>query len=126
MPVIKHSKQRDAILNELCSRYDHPTAEEVYFSLKPHMPNLSLGTVYRNLSVLANDGTIQKFSVGGADHFDGNANNHYHMVCTSCNRLYDVDMPLIEGIEEKADNYVDGEIQAHRITFVGVCKNCLR
>ena len=55
MAAVKHSRQREAILTELRSRKDHPTAEELYLSLKPHMPNLSLGTVYRNLNMLACD-----------------------------------------------------------------------
>ena len=70
MAVTKHSKQRDAIISELCQRYDHPTAEELYLALKMKMPNLSLGTVYRNLNMLSEDGTIQKISVGRADHAD--------------------------------------------------------
>jgi Fe2+ or Zn2+ uptake regulation protein len=125
MTPIKHSKQREAILSELCSRYDHPTAEELYFSLKQTMPNISLGTVYRNLNMLSDDGTIQKLSVGGADHFDGNAENHYHLLCTECNRLYDVNMPVMADIEKKAVDYVDGVITSHHLTFIGVCKDCL-
>jgi Fe2+ or Zn2+ uptake regulation protein len=56
--MIRHSKQRDAIFDNLCSRYDHPTAEDIYFSLKPKIPALSLATVYRNLSQLVEDGKI--------------------------------------------------------------------
>ena len=125
MAVTKHSKQRDAIIEELCQRYDHPTAEEIYLTLKIKMPNLSLGTVYRNLNMLSDDGTIQKISVGGADHFDGNAKNHYHMLCTECKRLIDVAYPVIEDIEQKAVDFVDGRITSHTITFIGVCNGCL-
>ena len=126
MAVTKHSKQRDAIIEELCQRYDHPTAEEIYLTLKIKMPNLSLGTVYRNLNMLSDDGTIQKISVGGADHFDGNAKNHYHMLCTECKRLIDVAYPVIEDIEQKAVDFVDGKITSHTITFSGVCSGCLQ
>ena len=125
MAITKHSKQRDAIIEELCQRYDHPTAEEIYLTLKIKMPNLSLGTVYRNLNMLSDDGTIQKISVGGADHFDGNAKNHYHMLCTECKRLIDVAYPVIEDIEQKAVDFVDGKITSHTITFIGVCSGCL-
>ena len=125
MAVTKHSKQRDAIIEELCQRYDHPTAEEIYLALKIKMPNLSLGTVYRNLNMLSDDGTIQKISVGGADHFDGNAKNHYHMLCTECKRLIDVAYPVLEDIEKKAVDFVDGKITSHSITFIGVCNGCL-
>ena len=72
MATVKHSKQREAILSELRSRKDHPTAEDLYFTLKAEMPNLSLGTVYRNLNMLASDGVILKISFEGADRYDGN------------------------------------------------------
>ncbi len=126
MAVTKHSKQRDAIISELCRRHDHPTAEELYLALKMKMPNLSLGTVYRNLNMLSDDGTIQKISVGGADHFDGNAKNHYHMLCSECKRLYDVAYPVLEDIETKVHDFVDGKVTSHTITFIGVCNVCLQ
>ncbi len=125
MAAVKHSRQREAILNELCARYDHPTAEELYFALKASLPNLSLGTVYRNLNKLSEDGTIQKISISGADHFDGNAQNHYHMLCTECRKLFDVNYPVLEDIETKADGFTDGKITSHTITFIGVCNGCL-
>ena len=120
-----YSKQREAIITVLRDMKTHPTASAVYEKVKEIIPNISLGTVYRNLNMLSDDGTIQKLSVGGADHFDGNANNHYHMLCTDCKRLYDVDYPVLEDIEKKAVNFVDGQITSHTITFIGVCNGCL-
>ena len=103
----------------------HPTAETVFVLAKRHLPSIALGTVYRNLNMLSDDGTIQKISVGGADHFDGNALNHYHMLCSECKRLYDVAYPVLEDIEKKAHNFVEGRITSHTITFIGVCNSCL-
>ncbi len=125
MAATKHSKQRDAILEELCARHDHPTAEELYLKLKVTMPNLSLGTVYRNLNKLSEDGTIQKISISNIDHFDGNAKNHYHMLCSECKRLYDVPYPVLEDIEAKAHDFASGKITSHTVTFFGVCNGCL-
>ena len=102
MAALKYSRQREAIINFLKTRYDHPTADVVYSNVRNEFPNISLGTVYRNLNMLSEDGTIQKISVGGADHFDGNAKNHYHMLCKECKRLYDVAYPVLEDIEKKA------------------------
>ena len=71
--MLKRSKQRESIKKFLISRYDHPTAETVYMNIKEEFPNISLGTVYRNLSLLADIGEIQKLSTGiGPDRFDGN------------------------------------------------------
>ena len=78
----KRSKQRESIKKFLNTRYDHPTAETVYMNIKEEFPNISLGTVYRNLSLLADIGEIQKLSTGiGPDRFDGNPKPHYHFIC---------------------------------------------
>lgn len=121
---MKHSKQRDAILTELCGRVDHPTAEELYFSLKKTIPTLSLGTVYRNLSQLSEEGVILKLTCGGADHFDGNPHLHYHLLCTVCNRLFDMEMPVLTQLDEDARRVFPGRIDSHRVTFYGVCPSC--
>lgn len=80
---MKYSRQRAAILSFLQSRRDHPTAETVYTSVKEAFPNISLGTVYRNLNQLAEAGMIAKHSFGvlNIDHFDFNTSPHYHFVC---------------------------------------------
>ena len=124
MTIQKHSRQRDAILNELRSRVDHPTAEELYFSLKKELPNLSLGTVYRNLSALAEDGIIMKIEGDGADRFDGNCINHYHFRCEKCGKVTDMCMPIFDNIENQAQGFADGTITSHKIIFSGVCSDC--
>ena len=74
--MLKRSKQRESIKKFLISRYDHPTAETVYMNIKEEFPNISLGTVYRNLSLLADIGEIQKLSTGiGPDRFAFKANH---------------------------------------------------
>ena len=125
MAALKHSKQREAILAELRSRKDHPTAEDLYFTLKAEMPNLSLGTVYRNLNMLASDGVILKISFEGADRYDGNKELHYHFQCLECGRVTDVDMPTFDDINSKAQAYAKGRIDTHELIFSGVCNECL-
>jgi len=125
MPASKFSRQREAILEELRSRYDHPTAETLYLSLKQKIPNLSLGTVYRNLNLLSDEGIINKISSDGADRFDADKTTHYHLRCTECGGLFDIDFPIIEVINEKAESFADCKITSHELTFIGVCKNCL-
>lgn len=125
MATVKHSRQRDAILTELKLRKDHPTAEEIYLSLKAEMPNLSLGTVYRNLNMLANDDVILKICSEGADRFDGNRELHYHFRCLKCSGVSDVEMPVLSEIDSLAQKYSTGRIEFHELVFVGTCEKCL-
>ena len=82
--MIKRSRQREAIQQCLMGRRDHPTAETVYLSIKDEFPNISLGTVYRNLSLLSDLGEVQKITVsGGPDRFDADVSQHYHFLCTT-------------------------------------------
>ena len=91
MATLKYSRQRESIKEFLTGRTDHPTADFVYENMKQIYPNISLGTVYRNLSLLADLGEIQKLSsFGGADRFDARTVPHCHFMCTRCGRVMDV------------------------------------
>lgn len=80
MKVLKYSRQREAIKASLMNRCDHPTADALYASIREEFPNISLGTVYRNLNLLVETGEIRKLSCGsGADHYDGDVSPHYHL-----------------------------------------------
>ena len=123
--MIKHSRQRDAILLNLSQRCDHPTAETIYLDIKEQIPNISLGTVYRNLSLLADLGEIQKITTGdGPDRFDGCAKPHYHFCCRSCHEV--LDLPLIEqdSINQAAAKVFPGIIQGSITHFFGLCPKC--
>ena len=87
MATLKYSRQRESIKEFLRTRTDHPTADVVYENMKLIYPNISLGTVYRNLSLLADLGEIKKLSsFAGADHFDGRTERHCHFMCIRCER----------------------------------------
>lgn len=125
--MLKHSKQREAIKSFLVGRYDHPTAETVYLGIKEEFPNISLGTVYRNLSVLADIGEIQKLSTGmGADRFDGNPAPHYHFICRECGCVLDLSVEGLDHINVLAGQGFDGEIEGHITYFYGKCPECLK
>ena len=97
--MAKYSRQRECILKNLQSRRDHPTADMVYESVQVEEPNISLGTVYRNLSFLTENGQILKISTGiGPDHFDGFTEAHNHFVCRKCGRVLDLDYVADEKI----------------------------
>ena len=125
MKTLKYSRQRESIKACLMRRKDHPTADALYTSIREQFPNISLGTVYRNLNLLVDLGEIRKFSCGdGTDHFDYDTSPHYHFVCRRCGRITDIPMEAASGLEEKAAVHVEGTIEDHTIFFYGVCADC--
>lgn len=123
--MLKYSKQREAIKNFLVTRYDHPTAETVYLNIRREFPNISLGTVYRNLNLLAEIGEIQKLSPGiGPDRFDGNPAPHYHFICRHCGCVMDLTVSGLDHINILAGQDFDGEIEGHITYFYGSCPSC--
>ena len=125
MATLKYSRQRETIKNFLMTRKDHPTADIVYMNVRQDNPNISLGTVYRNLTLLADIGEIQRLRVGdGVDHFDADTSPHYHFVCTECGSVVDLEMDSIENITEIAGANFDGHITGHVTYFYGTCKHC--
>ncbi len=123
--AVKHSKQRDMIMSFLMGRKDHPTADTVYMNVRKLNPSISLGTVYRNLTLLADMGEIKRLRVGdGVDHFDADTSPHYHFVCTECGSVMDLKMESIESITDIAGADFNGTIAGHVTYFYGTCGNC--
>ena len=126
MAVLKHSKQRDSIKAFLSNTTIHPTADEVYMHVKTEFPNISLGTVYRNLNLLAELGEIAKITTpDGADRFDGCTYPHYHVLCTKCGSLTNLEIKEIMPFDEMAKKYFPGEIVSHEAMFFGICEKCI-
>ena len=126
MVVRKHSKQREMIMEFLMTRKDHPTADTVYMNVRQQNPNISLGTVYRNLTLLADTGEILRLRVGdGVDHFDADTSPHYHFICSKCGSVIDLEMESIDSITEVAEKHFGGHIAGHVTYFYGTCENCL-
>ena len=123
--MLKYSRQRESIKNFLATRYDHPTAETVYQNIRKEFPNISLGTVYRNLALLSEIGEIRKFSPSaGPDRFDWNPDPHYHFICNTCRSVLDLDVSGLEHINILAAQNFDGEIDGHVTYFYGKCACC--
>lgn len=122
----RFSQKREAVLNNLKSRTDHPSAAMVYDSIKEQYPNISLGTVYRNLNDLADSGKILRFASDGKDHFDGNIAPHYHFCCNECGMIYDIfDKSAIE-ISDTISDLIKCKIESMQIVARGKCKACLK
>lgn len=125
--MVKYSKQRELIYQAVRENLVHPTADFIYNKLKEENPGLSLGTVYRNLNQLAEDGKIRKLKMaGGPDRFDGTLHPHYHMVCRSCGELVDIQCEALEGLTQKAAEESGIQVEGFQILFEGICSDCVK
>ncbi len=118
---MRYSRQREALLELLRSTNTHPDAEWLYTGLKKEYPNISLGTVYRNLRQLTDAGEILELSDGMISHFDGDISPHYHMKCNSCFGIYDIHKDNVS-ITVKTDNGFT--IDGFSLMLNGICHNC--
>ena len=123
--TMRITNQRQVILEELRKVTSHPTANEVYDMVRKRLPRIGLGTVYRNLELLADCDIIKKLKVGGEQkRFDGNPAPHYHIRCSQCGRVDDVDVEPNHDLEQKAALSSGYEILGHHVEFTGRCTAC--
>lgn len=119
------TKQRRVIVEELKKLKTHPTATLIYELVRKRLPRISLGTVYRNLDLLAEAGIIQKLETAGTQkRFDGTVENHYHVRCVTCGQVDDIPLPLLGEIEGLLGGLSNYKILSHRLEFQGVCPSC--
>jgi Fur family peroxide stress response transcriptional regulator len=127
MKELKYSRQREAVSECLRNRYDHPTADILYQSLRKEFPHISLGTVYRNLNLLSGMGEIRKIECGdGIERYDYNTRDHYHFVCKGCGKVKDLPIEPITGLNDKAVDEDIGIVESHSLIFYGYCRECYR
>ena len=120
-----YSRQRESIKKYLDSHFTHPPAETVYLDIKEEFPNISLGTVYRNLNLLADMGEILRISLGnGPDRYDGRTSPHYHFICSQCGQVLDMDIGPMPEIDAAARQNFSGVITGHITHFFGLCPKC--
>ena len=104
----------------------HPTATEVYDMVRKRLPRIGLGTVYRNLDLLAEKDIIKKLEVGGEQkRFDGDTSPHYHIRCVQCNRVEDIFIERDKALEKNAAASSKYQVLDHHVQFFGICKKCL-
>ncbi len=117
--------QRRVILEELRGTVAHPTADELYRTVRKRLPKISLGTVYRNLDILTKAGLIHKLDFGaGQSRYDADLSEHYHVRCVDCNRLVDVmGLPRFD-YDTEILSQSQFEIIGHSLEFLGICPDC--
>ena len=127
MATTKHFRKRDAILTYLQGTTAHPSAEMVYADLKQQIPDLSLGTVYRNLNLFKEQGlAITVGTVKGVERFDGNTNPHVHFFCTDCGAVLDLPkMDVPQQLVSTAAGQIGGTVEQCQMTFTGLCRDCV-
>jgi Fur family ferric uptake transcriptional regulator len=120
------TSQRQVIIEELEKVKSHPTANEIHDIVRKRLPRIGLGTVYRNLELLAGKGIIKKLEVGGEQkRFDGDTSPHYHIRCVKCNRVEDIFIERHKGLEKSAASCCSYKILDHHVQFSGICSHCL-
>jgi Fur family transcriptional regulator, peroxide stress response regulator len=123
----RNTRQRTRLLEELCNTDTHPTASWLYDKLKPEFPSLSLGTVYRNLGILEEQGLLKKIVFGSTfDRFDGRTFPHTHFICKECNSVYDMSEQdteeIIDCVRKKTKHLIHDVV----MNYYGVCEKCLK
>lgn len=122
---MNYSRQREAILNCLANRWDHPTADMVFEAVKMEFPKISLGTVYRNLTLLCENGNAVKIAtVKGFDRFDFNTKPHCHFICTECTSVSDVAASMDELVNTQKLKNIPGIIDRTELIVYGLCNQC--
>ena len=125
-PTTKHFKKRDAILEYLRGTTSHPSAETIYSDLKPQIPDLAMGTVYRNLSLFKQQGLVSSVAtVKGVERFDGNTAPHVHFICSDCDAVIDLmEMEVPTALTQAAETACGGSVSECQLCFCGKCRQC--
>ena len=122
----KHFRKRDAILDYLRGTTAHPSAETIYTDLKIQIPDLAMGTVYRNLTLFKQQGLVSSVAtVSGVERFDANTAPHVHFICTDCDAVIDLhEMQIPDSLHATAACCSGGKVSGCQLSFTGVCRAC--
>ena len=129
MKARNYSRKREAILAKIRSTNCHPTADWVFGELRGEYPDLSLATIYRNLALFKEEGSIVSVGiVGGQERFDGDTEPHGHFVCRECRAVIDIDLPVIDPARAAMHPEDARRHQIDRVdlTAYGYCAECVK
>ena len=121
----RKSEQRDRLLEVLRQTRSHPTAKWLFDRVRKQFPKLSLGTVYRNLGILVEQGLVSRLDFGsGFDRFEATTQPHHHFVCESCGQVTDLDLPVDHSLTQKLQKATGYAATRHEIRLYGLCEKC--
>ncbi len=121
----RSTNQRHVILEVIKESRSHPTANEIYETVRKRLPNISLGTIYRNIEILYENGLIEKIGpITNQMRYDGITENHYHIRCIRCGKIVDAPMRAMNGLDDYVQRRTDYTILGHRLEYVGICPDC--
>lgn len=120
----RFTRQRQIILEEVQKRESHPNATEIYEAVRQRIPNISLGTVYRGLRLLVGLGLIRRLEQEDSSRFDFNLSEHYHLVCTNCKQIFDIDTSILEKLNTHGLEAAGFEINGLKLQLHGLCPSC--
>ena len=120
---MRYSKQRNLILNVIQGTRSHPTADWVYGEVRRILPNVSLGTVYRNLGQLVDNKSLEAINIDGTVHYDAFLDDHQHFQCNTCNQIFDIDLNTKDFVL-KIESKIKHKIDRWQIHFYGICELC--
>jgi Fur family peroxide stress response transcriptional regulator len=117
--------QRLAIYQVLAGDDSHPGAEDIYRRIKPELPSLSLGTVYRTLELFEEHGLVSRVhALGDQARFDANLEPHHHLVCVRCRRVIDFQDSRLAALPIGERELHGFRVLTHRIHLLGHCRQC--
>ncbi|GHF40882.1 Fur family ferric uptake transcriptional regulator [Deinococcus metalli] len=125
MAMVRHTRQRAAVIEVLQASREHPDAAAIHAAVRERLPSVSLGTVYRTLDALVRDGVVVTLErAGQATRYDWRAGTaHHHAVCRSCGAIFDVDALTLPGVP--AAGLPGGfRVTDVHLEFMGVCVSC--
>jgi Fur family peroxide stress response transcriptional regulator len=121
----RNTKQREAILKTLRKTRSHPTADQIYNDVRNEIPNISKGTIYRNLQVLEEEGAISELGLNGTQsRYEIKQESHYHFKCEKCGHVFDLDEPVDKKRDERISRKTGFKVNYHQTEFRGICKDC--
>jgi Fur family transcriptional regulator, peroxide stress response regulator len=122
----RRTKQLQVVWEAIKDDTSHPTADQVYARVRERFPNVSLGTVYRNLQKLVANEKLQVLMIGRAQHFDRLVKRHQHFICEKCGRVFDVLVDTRDEIKPAKLPHAGFKVTSHQLAFYGACKHCSR
>ncbi|MGE5819741.1 MAG: Fur family transcriptional regulator [Deltaproteobacteria bacterium] len=122
----RNTKQLEVVWEAVKGDSSHPTADQIYARVRERFPNVSLGTVYRNLQKLVADEKLQVLMIGRAQHFDPLVKRHQHFICEKCGRGFDVLLDTGDEIKPAKLPHAGFKVTSHQLAFYGACKHCSR